>query len=218
MVNINNSTLGSNVFWYSLNQKPIRASAGFMIWWCHLLQHWRRRINRKLAAKVIYLICSTNFELLVLIAETLNFSPLSGKVWLNSIPKALTEKFNKNKELFNELKQFIESSSLIESKGSSFWTFPEFKSTPGQDTSPKHLSFPDPKYYMIGFSVDKNEESENIWSDWDTTHTKTNDTLKQSITKKSSPLDIPEMKDLNKRNISMNIHKPVLHPIDPKHK
>lgn len=151
-----------------------------------------------------------------MISETLNFTPLSGKICLNSIPKALTEKFNKNKELYNELKQFIESSSLIESKGNSFWTFPEFKNTPGQDSSPKSICFPDPKYYMIGFSLEKLDESENVCSDWDTNHTKTNDTLKQSMTKKSSPLEFDDLKESSHKNISINVNKPSLHPVDAK--
>ena len=129
----------------------------------------KTREKRKLAARIIYDICSVNFDLLFLISETLNFSPLTGKVWLNTIPKALTDKFNSNHELYNELKQFIESSDLIESNKSSIWTFPDFKSTSNisldlsNSESRKEIAFPDPKYYMIGLRVDKTEfEQENF--------------------------------------------------------
>lgn len=85
--------------------------------------------KRKLAARIIFDICSASFEMLFLISEKLNFSPLNGKVCLNSIPKALTDRFNDNHDLYNELKQFIENSVLIENKRNSFWTFPDFKSS-----------------------------------------------------------------------------------------
>lgn len=84
---------------------------------------------------------------------------------MNPIPKALADKFNSNQELFEELKQFIESSSMIKTKNSSFWTFPEFKNTPEEKQDPNKLYFPDPRYYMIGFSIDKPDESENVGSD-----------------------------------------------------
>lgn len=70
--------------------------------------------KRKLAAKIIYDICTTSSEILHMITEKLMFSPLPGKICLNSIPKGLTDKFNSNHELYSELKQFIESSNLIE--------------------------------------------------------------------------------------------------------
>lgn len=192
-----------------------------MSWWCLLLLCIKQKKNRKLSAKIIYEIWSSNFDLLFLISETLNFSPLSGKICLNSIPKALTDKFNDNKELFNELKQFIENSSLIDSKGNSFWTFPEFKhsSKANQNSfysNSKDIVFPDPKYYMIGFWVDKTEEehSENVYSDWETTHAKTNDTLKQSFNKPSTPLDLRNGSDGSSNNVSAAVHKPVLQQVE----
>ena len=131
---------------------------------------------------------------------------------MNSIPKALTEKFNSNHELYNELKQFIESSALIESKHN-FWTFPEFKSTNKvvQNTLPKNLKdlvFPDPKYYMIGFNLDKKEnESQSRLSDWNISQSRTNDTLKKSFNKPSSPLEASTYSDRSRKNISSNNHK-----------
>lgn len=161
--------------------------------------------------------------MLFLISEALNFSPLSGKVCLNSIPKALTDKFNNNQELFNELKQFIENSSLIDSKHNSFWTFPEFKTPSDQGIDAqihdnrRDIVFPDPKYYMIGFRVEKTgKEYENVFSDWESNHTKTNDTLKQSMTKKSSPLETDELVENSWKNVSTTITKPILHPIEVK--
>ena len=63
-----------------------------------------------------------------------------GKLCLNSIPKTLVQKFGDNKELFNELKQFITNSAMLE-KGNIYktklWTFPEFKT---QIKVPKYFS------------------------------------------------------------------------------
>lgn len=162
-------------------------------------------------------ICSTNFELLWMISETLNFSPTNGKIWLNSIPKALTEKFNNNHDLFNELKQFIESSALIENKNN-FWTFPEFKSTHkvNQHVLPRNLRdliFPDPKYYMIGFNLDKTTEAESRMSDWTISQSKTNDTLKKSFNKASSPLEASATSDQSWANITTKVTKSMVQKV-----
>lgn len=182
----------------------------------------KQRINRKLSAKIMFEIWSTNFELLFLISETLKFSPLNGKICLNSIPKALTEKFNTNKELFNELKQFIESSSLIENEESCFWTFPEFKNTPkiSQSTLPRNLKemvFPDPKYYMIGFNLEK-KKSDLDFSDWEISHNKTDDTLKKSFQIPNSTLEVNDSNGKSWKNETSNNHKSVLQPQQPNKK
>lgn len=69
---------------------------------------------------------------------------------------------------------------------------------------------------MIGFCVDKTEEehSENVYSDWETTHAKTNDTLKQSFNKPSSPLEVRDVSDGSSQNISTATHKPVLQQVE----
>jgi len=118
---------------------------------------------------------------------------------------------------------------LIENKNS-FWTFPEFKSNHkvNQNELPKNLReliFPDPKYYMIGFNPDKKEqETKTRLSDWTISQSKTNDTLKKSFNKPSSPLEASTYSDQSWQNISSKNHKSMIqkgktnkrHPSKPK--
>lgn len=197
--------------------------------------------KRKLAARIIFDICSTNFELLSLVSEIMRFSPLTGKVCLNSLPKALTDKFNSNHVLYDELKRFIENSTLLENKTNSFWTFPEFKPCKGerasssQSETKKDVVFPDPKYYMIGLYFEKQageEEQDTENSDGDTTHTATKENLKQTphgtfgdtsagVQKKAQRNldeilngDIHENLDRSWKHTTYCVNKPSLCPID----
>jgi len=118
---------------------------------------------------------------------------------------------------------------LIENKDN-FWTFPEFKSTHkiNQNSLPKNLKdlvFPDPKYYMMGFNLDKKENgSENKQSDWNISQSRTNDTLKKSFNKPSSPLEASTYSDHSRKNFSSQNHKSMIqklksnkrHPCKPK--
>ena len=88
---------------------------------------------------------------------------------------------------------------MIDSNNNSFWTFPEFKTNSAQKVdfssteNRKDIVFPDPKYYMIGFRVEKaDKDADNMYNDWDTTHKVTNDTLKQTVNKQSSKNDTDE--------------------------
>lgn len=121
--------------------------------------------------------------------------------------------------MFNELKQFIESSALIENKNN-FWTFPEFKSTHKVDenTLPRNLRdlvFPDPKYYMIGFNLDRKEnESESRLSDFNISQSKTNDTLnKKSFNKPSSPIEVSTHSDKSWKNITSKVHRSMIQKV-----
>ena len=68
---------------------------------------------------------------------------------------------------------------------------------------------------MIGFSMDKPEqEPENVYSDWESSHTKTNDTLKKSFNKPASPLDMRDTTESSWNNINSGITKPVLQQVE----
>ena len=159
--------------------------------------------------------------MLFLISEKLNFSPLTGKIWLNSIPKALTDKFNDNHELYNELKQFIGNSALIENNKNSFWTFPDFKSSSndGLDLTVveniNNIEFPDPKYYMIGLRVEKSDwEQDNNFSDWEISQTATKETLKLSTNVRSMVNDDDDSVDANWKNATTTSFKNSIRKID----
>ena len=175
--------------------------------------------KRKLAAKIIYDICTTNTEILHLITEKLMFSPLPGKIWLNSIPKGLTDKFNNNHELYTELKQFIESSNLIENNLSWFWTFPEFKATSCKTMSTRYtenvkdIDFPDPKYYMIGFTVQSELEQESTPGEGETTQNE--NTEEYGLTSKElSPDFETEYNNQSWKRQTVVINKTSLQPVD----
>ena len=67
---------------------------------------------------------------------------------------------------------------------------------------------------MIGFNTDKKEfENENLFSDWEISQSKTNDTLLKSFQKPTSPLDTNETSDKSWKNITSKIQMPVLQQI-----
>jgi hypothetical protein len=92
---------------------------------------------------------------------------------------------------------------MIDNQKFPFWTFPEFKSPMGdsganpfettKNISKLHLQnivFPDPKYYMIGFSTEKSHKrSKDACSDWGIQNTElslsNNEASKQSVNKSS---------------------------------
>jgi len=84
------------------------------------------------------------------------------------MPEEIAKKINKDPNLFKEFKLFTCKMSISKSKSSSnnknLWTFPEFKGTVKQRNNSKivDINFPDPKFYMIGFTLSTPRTSSNL--------------------------------------------------------
>lgn len=82
------------------------------------------------------------------------------------MPEEIAKKINKDPNLFKEFKLFTCKLQSIKSKQSNrnLWTFPEYKGSMSKKSGPKQIeiNFPDPKFYMIGFTLSTIKKSHNL--------------------------------------------------------
>ena len=100
--------------------------------------------------------CHGNFQFEQRICYILGITPSNGKVCFNSVPNVIAEKFNQNPSLFLEFKNLLTTQKEEDCAGK-LWTFPQFKVSE-TGSSQGEIVFPDPKYYMIGFTLSVSDD------------------------------------------------------------
>ena len=72
----------------------------------------------------------------------------------------IAEKFKSNPALFVEFKRLLSQKKEVASN--KLWTFPQFKVQEHSQVGRDEIMFPDPKYYMVGFTCCPPEERRAI--------------------------------------------------------
>lgn len=115
-----------------------------------------------MASKLLCELVFNNEQAQMKMCELCDFSPMSGLVTINtSIPKRLTSQIS---TVMNQLKDQRIVEQLAD-RGQKFWSYPKFEhhnideadnedlEEGLSDLSLTHVSFPDPKDYLVGFFV-----------------------------------------------------------------
>lgn len=92
-------------------------------------------------------------------------TPTNGKVCFNPMPEEIAKKINNDLNLFKEFKIFTCKMQIGKPQSKrNMWTFPEFKGGVNKKSTTKviDINFPDPKYYMIGFTLSDPNKSQTL--------------------------------------------------------